>query len=76
MFFKSRFAKRGSTNKGSELMKNSCINCQNRTVGCHKNCLAYVRYKEKIQSNKDNMKEDKSYGKYLYQTILRMKGEA
>lgn len=73
---KGRFTKRGTSNKGSELMKNNCYHCQNRKVGCHQNCLDYKRYKTNLQKEEENRKPDKVYGEYLYYTLLRMKGEA
>lgn len=35
-------------------MKNSCINCKYRKIGCHSKCDSYKEYKEKIEQINKN----------------------
>lgn len=33
-------------------MKNSCLNCENRTILCHKDCLKYKKYLKELDKIK------------------------
>lgn len=33
-------------------MKNSCLNCKNRTILCHKNCSEYKEYLNELDKIK------------------------
>lgn len=37
-------------------MKNSCINCKYRKIGCHNKCDSYKKYKEEIERINKNRK--------------------
>lgn len=42
---------------------NSCLNCQDRIIGCHQNCEKYKTYKKQLELIKHNKAKDKE--KYL-----------
>ena len=37
-------------------MKNSCLNCKNRTVLCHKDCAEYNKYLKELNKIKEAKK--------------------
>lgn len=40
-------------------MKNSCLDCKNRVIGCHSTCYKYKEYKKELEIIKTNIKKSK-----------------
>ena len=45
--------------------KPPCKDCEDRTVGCHSKCTAYIEYKQKFDKWQSELKEEK-YQNWLY----------
>lgn len=45
--------------------RSPCLNCNKRNLGCHKNCIQFVKYKNKIiEYNKKEFQEENLEHKY------------
>lgn len=41
-----------------------CMNCKEREVNCHSNCVKYKEYREKIKKKNKRIAEDTEYFSY------------
>ena len=40
-------------------LQSSCLNCTNRTIGCHSKCEMYLKYRNEISKSKAIIKNNK-----------------
>lgn len=40
-------------------MKNKCIDCKERVIGCHSFCLDYIEYRNKLDEINKKIREEK-----------------
>ena len=52
-----------------------CKDCENREIGCHSRCVAYIKYKSKLNDAKKDIIECKDYETYKNDKITKMQRE-
>lgn len=52
-------------------MKNDCIDCKERHIGCHATCEKYSRYFIENERRKRNIREHKKIERYKRDTCIR-----
>ena len=52
-----------------------CKDCENREIGCHGRCVAYIKYKSELNDTKKDIIECQDYEIYKNGKITKMQRE-
>ena len=52
-----------------------CKDCENREIGCHSRCVAYIKYKSELNDAKKDIIECQDYETYKNGKITKMQRE-
>ena len=53
-----------------------CKDCENREIGCHSRCVAYIKYKKELNDTKKSIIECQDYETYKNGKIKKMQRES
>lgn len=50
---------------------NTCLNCEERCLGCHSNCEMYNKYKQELKRIQENKKKQSVWASYKRERVRR-----